>query len=102
VAEAAEVVRVQRLLGAAVVDAEVPVAVRPVRRGRAGAAEDDRDRSWEVGELRGEGRYVCWQGRAGHWRASVETVTLWAGERFDLADSVDALLTFAPPEARGI
>jgi len=30
------------------------------------------------------------------------TVTLWAGERFDLADNVDALLTFAPPEAPGI
>jgi hypothetical protein len=45
---------------------------------------------------------VWWQGRPGHWRASVETVTLWAGERFDLADNVDALLTFAPPEAPGI
>jgi Domain of unknown function (DUF222)/HNH endonuclease len=30
------------------------------------------------------------------------TVTLWAGERFDLAYNVDALLTFAPPEAPGI
>ena len=30
------------------------------------------------------------------------TVTLWAGERFDLALNVDALLTFAPPEAPGI
>jgi hypothetical protein len=30
------------------------------------------------------------------------TVTLWAGERFHLADNVDALLTFAPPEAPGI
>jgi hypothetical protein len=30
------------------------------------------------------------------------TVTLWAGERLDLAYNVDALLTFAPPEAPGI
>jgi hypothetical protein len=30
------------------------------------------------------------------------TVTLWAGERFDLGWNVDALLTFAPPEAPGI
>jgi hypothetical protein len=30
------------------------------------------------------------------------TVTLWAGERLHLADNVDALLTFAPPEAPGI
>jgi hypothetical protein len=30
------------------------------------------------------------------------TVTLWAGERFYLADNVDALLAFAPPEAPGI
>jgi hypothetical protein len=30
------------------------------------------------------------------------TVTLWAGERFDLGFNVDALLTFAPPEAPGI
>ncbi len=30
------------------------------------------------------------------------TVTLWAGERFNLADNVDALLAFAPPEAPGI
>ena len=30
------------------------------------------------------------------------TVTLWAGERFELAYNVDALLTFAPPEAPGI
>ncbi len=30
------------------------------------------------------------------------TVTLWAGERFDLGMNVDALLTFAPPEAPGI
>jgi hypothetical protein len=30
------------------------------------------------------------------------TVTQWAGERFDLAHNVDALLTFAPPEAPGI
>jgi hypothetical protein len=30
------------------------------------------------------------------------TVTLWAGERFDLDLNVDALLTFAPPEAPGI
>ena len=30
------------------------------------------------------------------------TVTLWAGERLDLALNVDAPLTFAPPEAPGI
>jgi hypothetical protein len=30
------------------------------------------------------------------------TVTLFAGERMHLADNVDALLTFAPPEAPGI
>ena len=30
------------------------------------------------------------------------TVTLWAGEHLDLALNVDALLTFAPPEAPGI
>ena len=30
------------------------------------------------------------------------TVTLWAGERMHLADNVDALLAFAPPEAPGI
>jgi hypothetical protein len=30
------------------------------------------------------------------------TVTRWGGERFHLADNVDALLTFAPPEAPGI
>jgi hypothetical protein len=30
------------------------------------------------------------------------TVTLWTGERLDLALNVDALLTFAPPQAPGI
>jgi hypothetical protein len=30
------------------------------------------------------------------------TVTLWAGEHLHLADNVDALLSFAPPEAPGI
>jgi hypothetical protein len=30
------------------------------------------------------------------------TVTLWAGERMNLADNVDALLSFAPPDAPGI
>ena len=52
------------------------------------------------------------RGCAGDLRASNEragrpidpeaTVTLWAGERFDLGMNVDALLTFAPPEAPGI
>ena len=40
--------------------------------------------------------------RAGHSIDPEATVTLWAGERFDLGYNVDALLTFAPPEAPGI
>jgi hypothetical protein len=40
--------------------------------------------------------------RLGHPIDPEATVTLWAGERFDLAMNVDALLTFAPPEAPGI
>src|SRR5215207_4889588 len=40
--------------------------------------------------------------RAGHSIDPAATVTLWAGERFDLGYNVDALLTFAPPEAPGI
>ena len=40
--------------------------------------------------------------RAGHSIDAEATVTLWAGERFDLGYNVDALLTFAPPEAPGI
>ena len=39
---------------------------------------------------------------AGHAIEPEATVTLWAGERFDLGYNVDALLTFAPPEAPGI
>jgi hypothetical protein len=39
---------------------------------------------------------------AGHGIDPEATVTLWAGERFDLGYNVDALLTFAPPEAPGI
>src|SRR5215204_6454751 len=40
--------------------------------------------------------------RAGQSIDPEATVTLWAGERFDLGYNVDALLTFAPPEAPGI
>jgi hypothetical protein len=40
--------------------------------------------------------------RDGHAIDPEATVTLWAGERFDLGYNVDALLTFAPPEAPGI
>jgi hypothetical protein len=40
--------------------------------------------------------------RDGHTIDPEATVTLWAGERFDLGLNVDALLTFAPPEAPGI
>ena len=40
--------------------------------------------------------------RAGRSIDPEATVTLWAGERFDLGMNVDALLTFAPPEAPGI
>jgi hypothetical protein len=40
--------------------------------------------------------------RAGRSIDPEATVTLWAGERFDLGSSVDAVLTFAPPEAPGI
>ena len=40
--------------------------------------------------------------RAGRSIDAEATVTLWAGERFDLGMGVDALLTFAPPEAPGI
>ena len=40
--------------------------------------------------------------RAGRSIEPEATVTLWAGERFDLGMNVDALLTFAPPEAPGI
>jgi hypothetical protein len=39
---------------------------------------------------------------AGHGIDPEATVMLWAGERFDLGYNVDALLTFAPPEAPGI
>jgi Domain of unknown function (DUF222)/HNH endonuclease len=41
-------------------------------------------------------------GHAGRPIDPEATVTLWAGERLDLALNVDALLTFAPPEAPGI
>ena len=40
--------------------------------------------------------------RAGRSIDPEATVTLWAGERLDLAWNVDALLTFAPPKAPGI
>jgi hypothetical protein len=40
--------------------------------------------------------------RAGRSIDPEATVTLWAGERLDLAGNVDALLAFAPPEAPGI
>jgi hypothetical protein len=40
--------------------------------------------------------------RDGHAIDPEATVTLWAGERFDFGYNVDALLTFAPPEAPGI
>jgi hypothetical protein len=49
-----------------------------------------------TGQLRESNR------RGGHTIDPEATVTQWAGERFDLGYNVDALLTFAPPEAPGI
>ena len=52
---------------------------------------------------RGSGRALCdSNGRGGRSIDPEATVTLWAGERFDLGNNVDALLAFAPPEAPGI
>ena len=52
---------------------------------------------------RGSTRTLCeTNGHAGRPIDPEATVTLWAGERLDLALNVDALLTFAPPEAPGI
>ena len=51
---------------------------------------------------RGCSRELCDSNDRGRPIDPEATVTLWAGERFNLADNVDALLTFAPPEAPGI
>jgi hypothetical protein len=66
VAQPANVVGVERSPAAAVVDAEIPVAVRPVRPGRPRAAEDHGDHLGQGGHLAGQRRDGPGKPRPGH------------------------------------